>query len=140
MGLLAGVTAGQHRTGKLFQHVDLAAGLIGPDTVGSLLDGLVALGDIQDRDGAPDLTERCPDAYLSLSRLFADGGYTGQKLEVAIAHLDCLAVEIIKRSDAHCFVVLPRRWVVERTIASSEAWLIIASIRRMTRRLAKVEL
>lgn len=121
MGLRAGVTAGQHGTSKLFQHVDLAAGLIGSDTVGNLLDGLVALGDIQDRDGAPDLIECCRDAYSSLSRLFADGGYTGQKLEVAIAYLDCLAVGIIKRSDAHCFVVLPHRWVVEWTIASSEA-------------------
>ena len=58
----------------------------------------------------------------------------------AIAHLDCLAIEIIKRSDARRFVILPRRWVVERTIASSEAWLAIASIRRMTRHLAKFEL
>lgn len=127
------------------------------DTAGNLLDGLVALADIQDRDGAPDLIERCWDAYPSLSRLFADGGYAGQKLEAAIAHLDRLAIEIVKRSDARRFVVLPRRWVVERTIAwlnrcrrlakdweatiaSSEAWLIIASIRRMTRRLAKLEL
>ncbi len=127
------------------------------DTAGNLLDGLVAPADIQDRDGAPDLIERCWDAYPSLSRLFADGGYAGQKLEAAIAHLDRLAIEIVKRSDARRFVVLPRRWVVERTIAwlnrcrrlakdweatiaSSEAWLIIASIRRMTRRLAKLEL
>ena len=75
----------------------------------------------------------------------------------AVAHLDQLAIEIIKRSDARRFVVLPRRWVVERTIAwlnrcrrlakdweassaSSEAWLVIASIRRMTRRIAKLEL
>lgn len=127
------------------------------DTAGNLLDGLVAPADIQDRDGAPDLIERCWDAYPSLSRLFADAGYAGQKLEAAIAHLDRLAIEIVKRSDARRFVVLPRRWVVERTIAwlnrcrrlakdweatiaSSEAWLIIASIRRMTRRLAKLEL
>lgn len=127
------------------------------DTAGNLLDGLIAPGDIQDRDGAPELIKRCRDAYPSLSRLFADGGYAGQKLQAAIAHLDCLAIEIIKRSDAHRFVILPRRWVVERTIAwlnrcrrlakdweasiaSSEAWLLVASIRRMTRRLAKVEL
>ncbi len=89
--------------------------------------------------------------------MFADGGYAGQKLEVAIAHLDGLAIEIIRRSDIQRFVILPRRWVVERTIAwlnrcrrlakdweasiaSSEAWLIIASIRKMTRRIAKLEL
>ena len=69
-----------------------------------------------------------------------------------------LAVAVIKRSDdTSGFKVLPRRWVVERTIAwlnrcrrlakdweasvaSAEAWLIIASIRRMTRRIAKLEL
>ena len=73
--------------------------------------------DIQDRDGAPDLIERCRDAYPSLSRFFADGGYAGQKLAAAIAHIDHLAIEIVRRSDAHRFVVLPRRWVVERTFA-----------------------
>lgn len=127
------------------------------DTVGNLLDELVALGDIQDRDGAPDLIERCRDAYPSLSHFFADGGYAGQSLAAAIAHLGRLAVEIIKRSHAHRFIVLPRGWVLERTIAwlnrcrhpaedweatitSSEAWLLVASIRRTTKRLAKVEL
>ena len=130
---------------------------IATDTAGNLLDALVHPADIQDRDGAPDLIERCRDAYPTLARFFADGGYAGQKLETAIAHLDQLAIEIIRRSDARRFVVLPRRWVVERTIAwlnrcrrlakdweasiaSSEAWLVIASIRRMTRRIAKHEL
>lgn len=130
---------------------------IATDTAGNLLDALVHPADIQDRDGAPDLIERCRDAYPTLARFSADGGYAGQKLETAIAHLDQLAIEIIRRSDAQRFVVLPRRWVVERTIAwlnrcrrlakdweasiaSSEAWLVIASIRRMTRRIAKHEL
>lgn len=130
---------------------------IATDTAGNLLDVLVHSADIQDRDGAPDLIERCRDAYPSLARLFADGGYAGPKLEAAIAHLDRLAIEIVRRSDVRRFVILPRRWVVERTIAwlnrcrrlakdweastaSSEAWLLIASIRRMTRRIAKIEL
>ena len=59
----------------------------------------------------------CRDAYPSLARFFADGGYAGPKLEAAIAHLDRLAIEIVRRSDARRFVILPRRWVVERTIA-----------------------
>lgn len=108
---------------------------------------------IQDRDGAPDLIERCRGAYPSLSRFFADGGYAGQKLADAV---DRLAIEIVNRSDTHRFVALPRRWLAERTIAwlsrrrrlakgweatiaSSEAWLLIASVRRMTRRIAKLE-
>jgi len=127
---------------------------IATDTAGNLLEALVHPADVQDRDGAPDLIARCRDTYPSLSRLFADGGYAGQKLATAIEHFDRLAIEIVKRPDAHRFVVLPRRWVIERTIAwlnrcrrlakdweatiaSSEAWLLIASIRRMTRRLAK---
>ena len=130
---------------------------IATDTAGNLLDALVHSADIQDRDGAPDLIERCRDAYPSLSRFFADGGYARQKLQNAIAHLDRLAIEIVKRSDTRRFVILPRRWVVERTIAwlnrcrrlakdreasvaSAEAWLVIASIRRMTRRIAKIGL
>ncbi|WP_082670211.1 IS5 family transposase [Sphingomonas sanguinis] len=130
---------------------------IATDTTGNLLDGLVLAADIQDRDGAPNLIERCRDAYPALDRFFADGGYAGQKLADAIAHIDRLVIEIVRRSDAHRFVVLPRRWVVERTIAwlnrcrrlakdweasfaSAEAWLVIASIRRMTRRIAKLEL
>ncbi len=83
---------------------------IATDTAGNLLDTLVHSADIQDRDGAPALIERSRDAYPSLVRFFADGGYAGQKLEAAIAHLDRLAIEIIKRSDAQRFVILPRRW------------------------------
>ncbi|WP_267383533.1 transposase, partial [Sphingomonas sp. GC_Shp_2] len=81
------------------------------------------------------------DAYPTLTRLFADGGYAGQKLEAAVAHIDRLTIEIIRRSDITGFVILPRRWVVERTlawlnrcrrlakdweasIASSEAWMV----------------
>ena len=135
------------------------------DTLGNMLEGVVHGADVQDRDGAPGLIERSCDAYPTLTKLFADGGYAGQKLEAAVAHIDRLTIEIIKRSDLagpstllrRAFVILPRRWVVERTlawlnrcrrlakdweasIASSEAWMVISSIRRMTRRIAKLEL
>ena len=76
-------------------------------------------------------------------------------LEAALTELGRLTLEIVKRSDAaHGFEILPRRWVVERTveslggcrrlakdfekiIGSTEAWIMIASIRLITRRLAK---
>ena len=77
---------------------------VATDTAGNLLDALVHPADVQDRDGAPDLIERCRDAYPSLARVFDDGGYAGQKLETAIAHLDRLAIQIVKRSEAHRFV------------------------------------
>jgi transposase len=125
------------------------------DTLGNVLDAVVHTADIQDRDGAPGLIEIVKDNFPSLARIFADGGYAGEKLATAIAHIDGIALEIVKRSDtATGFVVLPKRWIVERTfawlgrcrrlakdwetsIASSEAWLFLASIRRMTRAIAK---
>ncbi len=127
------------------------------DTLGNMLEGVVHGADVQDRDGAPGLIERSCDAYPTLIRLYADGGYVGQKLEAAVAHIDRLTIEIIRRYDLKGFVVLPRRWVVERTlawlsrcrrlakdweasIASSEAWMVVSSKRRMTRRIAKLEL
>ncbi|KZM38604.1 transposase, partial [Labrenzia sp. OB1] len=85
---------------------------------------------------------------------FADGGYAGEKLRAALVGNGNWTIEIIKRSDAaEGFELLPRRWVVERTFAwlgrcrrlakdweasieSSTAWINIASIRVMTRRLA----
>ncbi len=87
--------------------------------------------------------------------MFADGGYAGGKLRAALRGHGDWTIEIIKRSDtAKGFEVLPRRWVVERTfawlgrcrrlakdwetsLASSTAWTLIASIRLMTRRLAR---
>ncbi len=90
-----------------------------------------------------------------LGHVFADGGYAGEKLRAALKGQGDWTIEIIKRSDAaKGFEVLPRRWVVERTfawlgrcrrlakdweqsIASSTAWTFIASIRLLTRRLAR---
>ena len=90
-----------------------------------------------------------------LRHVFADGGYAGPKLADALAKLGTWTVEIVKRSDAaKGFVLVPRRWVVERTFAwfgrnrrlakdfeqtieSAEAWLLIASIQLLSRRLAR---
>lgn len=125
------------------------------DSLGNLLDVIVHTADIQDRDGAPAVIESVRDSYPSLVKLFADGGYAGEKLRTAIAHIESLAIDIVKRSDSAAgFVVLAKRWVVERTfawlnrcrrlakdweasIASSEAWLLIASIRRTVRFVAR---
>jgi len=128
---------------------------IATDTAGNVLEVIVHEADIQDRDGAPMVIESLRQSYPSLVKLFADGGYAGEKLSAAIAHIEGLAIEIVKRSDTtKGFVVLPKRWVVERsfawlnrcrrlakdwesTIASSEAWLLLASIRRMVRAIAR---
>ena len=125
------------------------------DTTGLLVAVMVHAADIQDRDGAPDLLASIRKASPWLRHIFADGGYAGPKLKAALAKLGSWTLEIVKRSDtAKGFVLLPRRWVVERTfawlgrcrrlakdfetlIASAEAWIMIASLPLMTRRLAR---
>jgi transposase len=125
------------------------------DTIG-LLVGLVVHGaDIQDRDGAPNLLKSMSTTYPLLRHVFADGGYAGPKLKDALQKIGRWTLQIVKRSDtAQGFEVIPRRWVIERTlawlgrcrrmakdwektIASAEAWLLIAHIRRVTRMLAR---
>ena len=126
------------------------------DTAGNMLEAVVHKADIQDRDGAVLLIETVRGRFASLVTLYADGGYRGRKLATMLAHIEDLAIEIVKRSDiAKSFVVLPKRWIVERTFAwlnrcrrlakdwettvtSSEAWIHIASIRQMVRSIARL--
>ena len=126
------------------------------DTGGLLVTALVHTADIQDRDGAPDVLTQVRASFPWLRHVFADGGYAGDKLRHAMAGRGDWEIEIIKRSDtAKGFVLLPRRWVVERTFAwlgrnrrlakdvettleSSTAWLFMASVQLMTRRLASL--
>jgi transposase len=119
-----------------------------------LLHAIVHSADIQDRDGGIMLLETLFGMYPFLKKLFADAGYQGAKFHNALAKiLPDLEAEIVKRSDrAKGFVVLPRRWVVERTIAwlnrcrrlakdwenlnrKALAFLRLASIRLMLRKL-----
>lgn len=124
------------------------------DTEGNLVHALIHTADIQDRDGAPLLLGEIVRRFPWLRHIFADGGYAGDKLRDALARLGKWSFEIIKRSDAaKGFEVLPRRWVVERTfawlgrnrrlakdfeqtIASATAWIFIASVQLLTRRIA----
>jgi transposase len=126
------------------------------DTIGLPVGMIVHPANVQDRDGAPWLLESVSSLYPWLRHVFADGGYAGDKLKGAVEGLGKWTLEIVKRSDvAKGFVLLPRRWVVERTIAwlnrnrrlakdveatieSSVTWLYIASVKLMSRRLAAV--
>jgi transposase len=125
------------------------------DTLGLLVGVLVHAANIQDRDGAPDVLNSIRSRWPWLRHIFADGGYAGDKLQAALADKGRSTLEIIKRSDtAEGFEVLPRRWVVERTfawlgrcrrlakdwektIASAAAFLMIAHVRLLTRRIAR---
>ena len=142
----SGYDAGKKVTGKK-RHILV-------DTLGLLLHAIVHPADIQDRDGGVLLLSTLFGTYPFLVKLFADAGYQGTKFADAVAkHLPHLAIEIVKRSDqAKGFVVLPMRWVVERTLAwlnrcrrlakdfenltdNALAFLRLASIRLMMRRL-----
>src|SRR5579872_1127886 len=88
------------------------------DTQGNLVGLVVHQADIQDRDGAPCVLASIRSAFPWLRHIFADGGYAGEKLKESLAPLGDWTIEIVKRSDAaKGFVLLPRRWVVERTLA-----------------------
>ena len=92
------------------------------------MQAIVHSADIQDRDGGVLLMSSLFGLFPFLIKLYADSGYQGPKFQNGLA-LVCeqVNVEIVKRSDIGKFVVLPKRWVVERTIA----WL------NRCRRLAK---
>ena len=125
------------------------------DTEGNLVHAVIHTADIQDRDGAPLVLAGVITRFPWLRHVFADGGYAGEKLRDALEPMGTWSIEIIKRSDtAKGFELLPRRWVVERTIAwlnrnrrlakdfeqtiaSATAWLFIASIQLFVRKAAR---
>ena len=124
------------------------------DTLGLLIGFAVHAASIQDRDGAPMVLKAIRKAYPWLRHVFADSAYAGPKLRGALDKIGSWTLEIVKRPDAaKGFQLLPQRWVVERTfawlgrcrrlakdweksIASAHAWLLVAHIRRLVRRLA----
>lgn len=122
--------------------------------MGLLLHAVVHPADIQDRDGGILVMSTLFGLFPFLKKLFADGGYQGPQFRKALAKImPGISVEIVKRSDqAKGFTVLPKRWVVERTLAwlnrcrrlakdfenltrMALAFLKLASIRLMLRRL-----
>lgn len=121
-----------------------------------MLAAIVHAADIQDRDGGAMLMATLLGLYPFLLKLYADGGYQGPVFQNAMRDIMAqIDVEVVKRSDcAIGFVVLPKRWVVERTIAwlnrcrrlakdweclnrKARAYLMLASIRLMLRRLGR---
>ena len=125
------------------------------DTIGLLVGLVVHRAGVQDRDGAPAVLKSIRTRWPWLRHVYADGGYAGPKLR---ARCGRLVTGRSRSSSAPTrrkgFEVLPRRWVVERTfawlgrcrrlakdwetsIASAEAWINVANIRLLTRRLAR---
>jgi putative transposase len=127
---------------------------IAVDTLGLLLVVVVHCAGVQDRDGAKRVCEKLKGRFPRLRLLWADGAYAGE-LVAWVQSFAGRVLEIVKRPEgAKGFVLLPRRWVVERTFAwlmkcrrlcrdyeetssSSEAWIQLAMIQVMAKRLAR---
>lgn len=109
---------------------------------------------IQDRDGTRDLLRRVRRRFPFIETIFADAGYQGPRMAKTIAATGKWRIEIVKRTDLHRFIVLPKRWIVERTFAwisrnrrlardferhatTVAAFVRLAMIRLMLRRLTK---
>ena len=125
------------------------------DTLGLLLSVAVHAADIQDRDGAAKvLTKQTRALFPFIQRIFADGGYQGPRAARAAAKSGTWVIDIVKRNELHKFVVVPKRWIVERTLAwisrnrrlardferyasTVAAFVRLAMIKIMLRRLAK---
>jgi transposase len=81
------------------------------------LNVVVHSADIQDRDGAIVLLRQTRRSFPFIERIFADAGYQGEKTALAVAKTGTWKLEIVTRSELHRFVILPKRWVVERSFA-----------------------
>ena len=121
--------------------------------MGLILAVVVHAANVQDRDGAKLVLGKLRGLYPRLKLIWADGGYAG-KLVDWTKTLGGWVLEIVKRSDDVIgFVVLPKRWIVERTFgwigryrrmskdyemlpASGEAMILIVMINVMLHRLA----
>jgi transposase len=90
------------------------------DTLGLVLAVIVTAASVQDRDGAFRLLALLRERLSTISLVWADGGYAGRLVSWTHTVL-ALTLTIVKRTDDTTgFVVLPRRWVVERTFG----WLL----------------
>ena len=126
------------------------------DTLGFYLALLVHPADIQDRDGARLLLEPAKEEPMrcGLKKVWADGGYRGEL--VSWVQEECgWELEIVEKpKDQTGFVPVPKRWIGERTFAwqsgsrrltidyeenphHSHAWLLIAQVKLMLKRLTK---
>lgn len=123
------------------------------DAQGNLLSALVTAADDLDRKGLEAILERCHHHLTRLELVWTDGGYQSAKWIEDISNRYNIKIEVVKRSsEEKGFSVLPRRWVVERSIAwinrarrlskdfegsvyTSVGFVFLASIRRFLRTL-----
>ncbi len=129
---------------------------IAVDTLGLPIACQVTPANVQDRDSLPPLLEEVHQKSPWLELAFVDGGYSGDETRRAAFEASRIKVTVVKRSDqaAKQFVVLPKRWIVERTLGwlnrsrrlakdfeatleSSRAWVMLAIGFLLLRRVAR---
>lgn len=120
-----------------------------------LLNVVVHRANLQDRDGARRLLRNTARRFPSIVKIFADAGYRGPRMAKVVADTGAWELKIVTRAEPHKFVILPKRWIVERTFAwvsrnrrlardfernasTVVAFIRLAMIRIMLRRLARL--
>lgn len=139
-----GVDAGKSTNGRK-RHIAV-------DTLGLLLVVIVTAASVQDRDGGKLVLGRLKHRFYALRAFWVDGGYSGTLVDWARQTLNYVLMVVKRPWGASGFVLLKRRWVVERSFAwftrcrrlvrdyeglaqTTEAWFYLANIRLMLRRL-----
>jgi putative transposase len=124
------------------------------DTMGLLVEALVHTAGIRDHDGGRLLVSKAKTNGATFHKGYADGGYAGKFLTFAKETWD-IDFEVVKRNELHKFVVLPKRWIVERANSwiiryrrlaknferfskTVRTWIFLAMTRLMLKRLAKI--
>lgn len=129
---------------------------IGVDTLGLPIKCQVTTADVQDRDGLVPLLKAVSQKSPWVKLAFVDGGYAGDKTQQAAYDASGIKLSVVKRTDRKVkgFIVLPKRWIVERTfgwanrarrlakdfetlITSSQAWFMLAMSFLLIRRIAR---
>ena len=122
------------------------------DVLGLLVAVFVTVASVQDRDAVPTLLRAGKEESGRLVNVLVDSAYTGDVIRKASSETG-INVTIVKRPDVKGFVVVPKRWIVERsfgwmnrdrrlskdyerTIESSETWIQLSFVSRMVRHLA----
>lgn len=77
----------------------------------------VTTAEVTDRQGALQAIDRCKPNLERVESVLVDGGYTGQPFADGVKQRLQATVQVVKRDQLHTFVVLPKRWVVERSFA-----------------------
>jgi len=124
------------------------------DTLGLALSVAIQPASVQDRDGAVPVLAELKARFPSLSVVWADSAYAGPKLAPQFAALGPWQLVIARKQPGKGFVVLAKRWIIERTFAwlgrcrrlakdfenlarRARTFVLLAMIRLMLHRLAR---